>query len=71
MKQGCLVYNEQWDRYDVRFDLDTYYGGLSCGQCFDVMARGRWVPTRIEKGREWFLAGVCKGDLAGLRVRME
>ena len=28
MKQGTLVYDHATDRYDIRFDLDCYYGGL-------------------------------------------
>ena len=37
MKQGALIFDEQTDRYDIRFDLADYYGGLHCGECFDVM----------------------------------
>ena len=47
MKQGALIFDERTDRYDIRFDLADYYGGLHCGQCFDVMVGGRWKPTRI------------------------
>lgn len=28
MKQGALIFDEQTDRYDIRFDLADYYGGL-------------------------------------------
>ena len=45
---GALVFDERTDRYDIRFDLASYYGGLHCGDCFDVFTRGRWKPTRIE-----------------------
>ena len=37
MKQGALIFDERTDRYDIRFDLADYYGGLHCGQCFDVI----------------------------------
>lgn len=47
MKQGTLVYDHATDRYDIRFDLDCYYGGLHCGECFDVMVGGKWKSTRI------------------------
>lgn len=70
MKQGALVYDERAGRYDVRFGLYEYYGGLYCGQCLDVWIKGRWVPTRIEMGEDWLLVGVCDGDLSGLRVRI-
>lgn len=48
MKQGALIFDKQTDRYDIRFDLADYYGGLHCGECFDVMIGGKWRPTRIE-----------------------
>lgn len=44
---GALVFDERTDRYDIRFDLNSYYGGLHCGECFDVFVRGKWKPTRI------------------------
>ena len=53
MKQGALVFDEHTDRYDIRFDLNDYYGGLHCGECFDVMVGGKWKPTRIELGESW------------------
>ena len=27
MKQGALIFDEQADRYDIRFDLADYYDG--------------------------------------------
>ena len=70
MKQGALVFDKQAGRYDIRFDLTCYYGGLHCGQTFDVMVGGRWVPTRMEKAADWYLVGVRADDLSGLRVRI-
>ena len=70
MKQGTLVYDRATDRYDIRFDLDRYYGGLHCGECFDVMIGGKWKPTRIEMAADWYLVGIRTDDLQGLRVRM-
>ena len=54
---GALVFDERTDRYDIRFDLASYYGGLHCGDCFDVFTRGKWKPTRIEMNmaQEWAL----------------
>ena len=43
MKQGALIFDERSDRYDIRFDLADYYGGLHCGETFDVMVGGRWT----------------------------
>ena len=70
MKQGALIFDEQTDRYDIRFDLADYYGGLHCGETFDVMVGGRWRPTRIEMAENWYLVGVHADDLSGLRVRI-
>lgn len=39
MKQGALIFDEQTDRYDIRFDLADYYGGLHCG---GVLRRDDW-----------------------------
>ena len=36
MKQGALIFDETADRYDIRFDLADYYGGLHCGECMEV-----------------------------------
>ena len=69
MKQGALIFDERTDRYDIRFDLADYYGGLHCGECFDVMIGGKWRPTRIEMAENWYLVGIRADDLSGLRVR--
>lgn len=65
---GALVFDERTDRYDIRFDLASYYGGLHCGECFDVFTRGKWKPTRIEMNmaQEWYLVGIRADDLNGL-----
>jgi hypothetical protein len=70
MKTGALIYDKQQDRMDIRFGLTGYYGGLHCGETFEVMIDGEWIPTRIEKAREWFLASIKTKDLLGLPVRM-
>ena len=36
-RQGTLIYDEESGRYDIRFSLERYYGGLHCGECFDVL----------------------------------
>ena len=69
-KTGALIYDEDTARIDIRFDLNSYYGGLHCGECFDVMIGGKWKPTRIEYGNSWYLVGVQTDDLNGLRVRI-
>lgn len=37
---GALVYSTEMDRFDIRFDIDNYYGWLHCGQCLDEMIGG-------------------------------
>ena len=67
MKQGTLVYDHATDRYDIRFDLDCYYGRSALRECFDVMVGGKWKPTRIEMAADWYLVGIRTDDLQGLR----
>jgi len=69
IRQGALVYDEEQDRIDIRFGLEDYYGGLPCGETFDVNINGEWIPTRIEKASDWFLVGVKTKSLIGLIVR--
>jgi len=58
-RTGALVFDELTDRYDIRFDLSDYYGGLHCGDCLEVFVRGKWKPTRMEYGQNWYLVGWC------------
>ena len=60
MKQGALFFDETADRYDIRFDLADYYGGLHCGECLEVFTGGKWKPTRIEYGDNWYLSGAAQ-----------
>ena len=69
-KTGALIFDETADRYDIRFDVNDYYGGLHCGDCMEVFVRGKWKPTRMEYGDNWYLVGIRAADLSGLRVRI-
>ena len=71
-RTGALIFDERTDRYDIRFDVSEYYGGVHCGDCFDVFVRGKWKPTHMEMNatQEWYLVGVRANDLNGLRVRI-
>ena len=42
MKQGALIFDERSDRYDIRFDLADYYGGLHCGETYPLTTSGGW-----------------------------
>lgn len=70
MKTGVLVPQKGTDRMDIRFSLTEYYGGLHCGDIFEVKVNGKWIPTRIEFGRYWFLVGIKTDNLVGLIVRI-
>lgn len=69
-RQGTLIYSEKTGRFNIRFDLNDYYGGLHCGECMDVMIDGRWKPTRIEYADDWYLVGVVTESLEGLIVQI-
>ena len=60
LKQGGMIYVLIWN----------LYGGLHCGECFDVKVKNVWVPVRIEMGDDWYLVGLNVSRLDGLRVRM-
>ena len=67
---GILVYDEESERYDIRFDLASYYGGLHCGDQFEVRVKDVWIPVRIELHKEWYLIGLTCKKLDGLIVRI-
>ena len=57
---GTLIYDPSMGRYDIRFGIESYYGGLHCGECFDVKVRDVWIPVRIEMDEDWYLVGLPK-----------
>lgn len=69
MREGILIYDYETERYNIRFDLEEYYGGLHCGDCIDVFINGAWKSTRIEMLDDWYLVSI-KTELQGLRVRI-
>lgn len=54
----------------MTFGIESYYGGLHCGECFDVKVKDAWIPVRIEMDEDWYLVGLPKTSLSGLTVRM-
>ena len=73
MKTGVLVPQKGTDRMDIRFSLTEYYGGLHCGDVFDVKVNGKWIPTRIEMSYagEWYLVDTpYKGNLEYVKARI-
>ena len=69
-KEANLFYDSEMGRYDIRFGLEEHYGGLHCGECFEVKADQGWVPVRIEMGDDWYLVGLPNIRLDGLTVRI-
>ena len=69
---GSLIFDPESGRYDIRMGLDTYYGGLHCGECFDVLREDGWIPVRIEMNmnQKWYLVGLQVKELDGLVVRI-
>ena len=70
MKEGVLYYDKSNGRYDVAFHDGSYYGGLHCGNTFEILVNDAWKPTRIEHGSGWYLVGHSHYRLDGLKVRM-
>jgi len=70
MKEGFLYYDKSCGRYDIVFNDGSYYGGLHCGDCFEIHMNGDWTPVRIEYSREWYLPGFIDIRLDSLKVRM-
>lgn len=70
IKEGALWFDKASGRYDIRFGLEEYYGGLHCGECFEVKAEEGWIPVRIEMADDWYLVGLPNIKLDGLIVRM-
>ena len=68
---GTLIYDPSMGRYDIRFGIESYYGGLHCGDCFDVKVKDAWIPVRIEMD-ERLVSGrdFRRRRLGGLTVRM-
>ncbi len=78
MKQGALIFDERTDRYDIRFNLADYYGGLHCGQCQNgAPAKSQIFWGEEEQGSERSfrrkaeteLSGLCDDEMVGGRWR--
>lgn len=69
-KQGVLVCDERSGRIDIRFGLEEYYGGLCCGDQFDVLINEEWIPTKIKMIEGWCLSGIHTDRLEGLIARI-
>ena len=69
-----FMFNKETQRYDICFGVGDYYGGLHCGDCFEIFFDGKWVKTRLEMNvmnNEWYLVGIptsIKGKAFGARI---
>ena len=74
-KTGILFYDEIINRINIQFDDDTLYGGLDCGEFFEIKDSDHWIPVRIELGTNWFLVDEYENRLNialhGLQIRIE
>lgn len=81
-REGILFYDWDARRMDIDFDTGGKYGGLKPGEKLEVLAHGKWEPTRIELapwladiwGQDgWYLVGFPEffGSLTGTYVRMD
>lgn len=66
---GTLIQNGE--RPDIAFDNGTLYGGLHCGECFDVFFN-QWIKVRLEHLDSWIIIydGKSYPVLYGVRVRI-
>ena len=73
MKVGQLIWDASAQRVDIVYRDGTFYGGLHCGNTFDVLIRDDWRPTRIEYSHgagSWYLVGLGRNaEILGLTVR--
>jgi hypothetical protein len=66
---GILIWNGE--RPDIAFDNGALYGGLHCGECFEIFS-DCWKTVRLELYREWVIVedGKMTPIHYGLRARI-
>ena len=66
---GILICNGE--RPDIAFDNGALYGGLHCGECFEIFS-DCWKTVRLELYREWVIVedGKMTPVHYGLRARI-
>lgn len=71
-KCGKLFYDENDNRYDILFEDGIKYGGLHCGEVFEVLVEGYWKYVRIEidSSGMWYFKGLDKPGFMPEDVRV-
>ena len=49
-KTGALIFDETADRYDIRFDVNDYYGACIAATAWKSLCGASGKPTRMEYG---------------------
>ena len=57
-------------RYDIRFDLAEYYGGLTAATVWRYSQAANGSLPVWDTGDNWYLVGIRAEDLNGLLVRI-
>jgi len=68
--EGSLLYNDYTERYDLIGAGRLL--SLHCGDCFELKKNGKYIPVRIEFGKDWYLIAGKKhiSDFKGMQARM-
>jgi hypothetical protein len=73
MKEGTLIYAYDSGRYEIAFGNGGGSCELHCGDTFELLEDGAWIPTRIEYSwdqEDWYMIGVNDDDWSiGSKVR--
>lgn len=77
MREGIMFYNSDLGRMDIKFPQDTSYGGVHCGEAFQILVYDAWINVRIEYDhslKQWYLIqgshSAFEIPLEGLSVRI-
>ena len=73
IKIGILLYDYSQNKPKILFHNGDFYGGLRCGDTFDIFQCNKWIPTRIEYSDAeecWYCTGIKNKELLGVKVRI-
>lgn len=70
MACGRLTFDHENDRLDILFEDGSSLGGLHCGEQLDVLIDHKWVPTRVEYDKDWYLFGLYRSGNIPARLNV-